>query len=211
MKSTMWSVKVDCQRWTIALSITIDWEIYYNSCKTADSCTVHSQNAVYGSIAARNNALRNTGSIRIATQSAERYRIHGLRHSKGESSDNRVQSESLYHKIGNFQGTVIITALGAASHDTSIWEKPHQFKPERFLDDNGKLSLKNDLSLPFGAGKRLCAGETFARNMLFLFVSAFFQAFSVSPPVGEKIHKFDDNFTGLIRNPPDHWIQLHAR
>lgn len=106
---------------------------------------------------------------------------------------------------------MIITALGAASHDNAIWEAPHEFKPERFLDSNGKLSLKSDLSLPFGAGKRLCAGETFARNMLFLFTTAFFQAFSVSRPAGEKIYQFEDNATGLIRSTPDHWIQLHAR
>lgn len=126
-------------------------------------------------------------------------------------TDNRILSEWLYHKIGKFQGTVIITALGAASNDNSIWDTPHQFKPERFLDSHGKLSLKKDLSMPFGAGKRLCAGETFARNIMFLFVSAFFQAFSVSPPAGQKIPKFEDNFTGLIRNPPDYWIQLHER
>lgn len=110
-----------------------------------------------------------------------------------------------------FQGTLIITALGALGHDNSIWDEPHEFKPERFLDDNGKLSLKKDQSLPFGAGKRLCAGETFARNMLFLFTAAFFQAFSVSRPAGEKIFKFEDNLTGLIRSTPDHWIQLHTR
>lgn len=110
-----------------------------------------------------------------------------------------------------FQGTVIITALAAVSNDNSIWDAPDVFRPERFLDNNGKLSLKKDQSLPFGAGKRLCAGETFARNMLFLFTSAFFQAFSVSLPAGEKIHKFEDNMTGLIRSTPDHWIQLHAR
>lgn len=110
-----------------------------------------------------------------------------------------------------FQGTVIMTALGAASHDNAIWDTPHEFKPERFLDDNGILSLKKDHSLPFGAGKRLCAGETFARNMLFLFTSAFFQAFSVSLPIGENVHKFEDNLTGLIRHTPDHWIQLHTR
>lgn len=102
-------------------------------------------------------------------------------------------------------------ALGALSSDEKIWTNPEKFEPERFLDENGKLAVNKDHSLPFGAGKRLCAGETFARNMLFLFTAAFFQTFNVSLPPNQKPINFSDNLTGLIRTTPDHWIQLHAR
>lgn len=60
-------------------------------------------------------------------------------------------------------------------------------------------------------GRRLCAGETFARNMLFLFTSAFFQAFSVKMPSGLKPYKFSENLTGVIRTTPDHWIEVEVR
>lgn len=110
-----------------------------------------------------------------------------------------------------FQDTVIVAALSSANHDESVWEEPHKFKPERFLDCDGNLSLKNDVSLPFSAGKRLCAGETFARNMLFLFTTAFFQTFNVNSPPGAPINEFKYNLSGLIRTTPDHWVQYHAR
>lgn len=120
-----------------------------------------------------------------------------------------VDTEFLGYTIP--KGTIIMPALDAAMKDDSAWEDPYVFRPERFLDESGKLCLRKDISLPFGAGKRLCAGETFARNMLFLFTSAFLQAFSIHVPAGEKPVPFCENITGTIRTPKDHWITVKAR
>lgn len=51
------------------------------------------------------------------------------------------------------KGTVIVNALNACNHDPTAFDSPDRFRPERFLDSNGKLSLSKDVSLPFGAGK----------------------------------------------------------
>lgn len=80
------------------------------------------------------------------------------------------------------KGTVVMPSLGCTTHDTSVWDKPNEFRPERFLDESGKLCLSKDVSLPFGAGKRQCAGKIFARNMLFLFTTTFLQTFSIRMP-----------------------------
>lgn len=109
------------------------------------------------------------------------------------------------------KGCIIITALEAVSNDTQTWDQPERFIPERFLDDNGKLCLQKDQSLPFGAGKRLCAGETFARNMLFLFTAGFFQNFNVTVPDGGSIPDFSQNATGLIKTSPDFWVKVVPR
>lgn len=53
------------------------------------------------------------------------------------------------------KGTFIVTALNACMHDPKAFDSPEKFYPERFLDSNGKLSLKKDVSLPFGAGQFL--------------------------------------------------------
>jgi hypothetical protein len=37
-------------------------------------------------------------------------------------------------------------------HDPNIWGDPQNFRPERFLDENGKL-IKHDAFIPFGSGK----------------------------------------------------------
>lgn len=108
-------------------------------------------------------------------------------------------------------GTLVIMSLNASHHDPLAWNNPYEFQPERYLDENGRFCVQKDKSLPFGAGKRLCAGETFARNTLFLFMAAFFQAFSVRMPDGVKPHRFDQNRTALIRNPPDYWVQVTVR
>lgn len=109
------------------------------------------------------------------------------------------------------KGTLIFTILDGANHDSTAWDKPNEFWPERFLDSSGKLCLSKDISMPFGAGRRLCAGETFARNMLFLSATAILQAFTIRMPEGKKPMKFSENMTGLIRTPKDHWIELTAR
>lgn len=111
------------------------------------------------------------------------------------------------------KGTFIIPSLGAANNDPDAYEHPNQFRPERFLDEDGKLCLRKDTTMIFGTptSKRVCAGETFARNMLFLFISSFLQAFSVRMPDNVKPYEFNENLTGFIRSTPDHWIQVTAR
>lgn len=145
-----------------------------------------------------------------------------------------VDTEFLGYTIP--KGTLIVTALNAAMHDPTRFDDPEKFYPERFLDSNGNLSLAKDISLPFGAGKnlltilfgrfnkiednfrvffrsgkRLCAGETFARNMLFLCATSFLQAFNIRMADGARPIRFDENLTGTIRTPPDHWIEATAR
>lgn len=96
--------------------------------------------------------------------------------------------------------------------DKEYWGDPEAFRPERFFNAEGKIDLKKDITLPFGAGKRLCAGETFARNLTFLFVSAIYQNFSLKLPPGEDINELLEKKTvGLITNTPDYWIQFVSR
>ena len=101
--------------------------------------------------------------------------------------------------------------LQEGMQDETVWDNPEEFKPERFLDENGKLSLKKDPSMPFGAGKRLCAGETFARNMWFLFMGALLQNFTATIPEGHRMPGVDETQTGLIRFPPEFWVKLVPR
>ncbi|XP_064552926.1 probable cytochrome P450 304a1 [Drosophila montana] len=109
------------------------------------------------------------------------------------------------------KGTVIIPSLYAYHMDKRIWSDPEKFRPERFLDNQGQLCLKLDISLPFGAGKRLCAGETFARNMLFLMTTAMLQNFDYTLAPGDTLPDLTKNNNGLIITPPDFWVQLKER
>ncbi|NWJ12004.1 CP2DH protein, partial [Crypturellus undulatus] len=50
------------------------------------------------------------------------------------------------------KGTTIITNLSSVLKDEAVWEKPHQFYPEHFLDENGQF-VKREAFMPFSAGK----------------------------------------------------------
>lgn len=109
------------------------------------------------------------------------------------------------------KGCFMIPSLYALQELDPIWKDPDVFRPERFLNENGKLILSKDISFPFGAGKRLCAGETFARNIMFLIVSTIAQNFNVKLPEGEKLPDVRQNKTGLITYTPDMWVFFESR
>lgn len=93
--------------------------------------------------------------------------------------------------------------------DETVFKQPDVFQPKRFLDENGCFSPKLDKSLPFSAGKRVCAGETFARNTLFLLTAAIAQNFNIAMPEGEQMPL--KTSTGFLRQLPDFWMEFSPR
>lgn len=47
---------------------------------------------------------------------------------------------------------MIVPNLWSVHRDPNIWEKPDEFQPSRFLDENGQL-IKRETFIPFGMGK----------------------------------------------------------
>ncbi|MEE6506783.1 hypothetical protein FKM82_007853 [Ascaphus truei] len=80
--------------------------------------------------------------------------------------------------------TQIITFLHSALYDVKYWDKPEQFNPGRFLDENGKF-VKNEAHIPFGAGKRSCIGEALAKTEIFIFLVSLLQKFTLSSSPGK--------------------------
>ncbi|EHA99322.1 Cytochrome P450 2U1 [Heterocephalus glaber] len=79
------------------------------------------------------------------------------------------------------KGTVVLPNLWAVHRDPAVWEKPDEFHPNRFLDDQGQL-LKTEAFIPFGIGKRVCMGEQLAKMELFLMFVSLLQSFTFSLP-----------------------------
>jgi len=77
-------------------------------------------------------------------------------------------------------GTIIIPNLDSVLASEKTWGDPHNFRPERFIDDNGILLHKEEL-IPFGIGRRICLGESLAKMELFLFLSGICQTFNILP------------------------------
>lgn len=63
----------------------------------------------------------------------------------------------------------------------------------------------------FFTGKRLCAGETHARNLLFLTITAVLQNFDISMPDESKLPEQNDYETGGITVVPKYYVKFDAR
>ncbi|XP_007527511.1 steroid 21-hydroxylase isoform X2 [Erinaceus europaeus] len=77
------------------------------------------------------------------------------------------------------EDSIIIANLQGAQLDETVWEQPHEFQPDRFLEPKGSPN-----SLAFGCGMRLCLGEQLARQELFLVLVQLLQAFTLLPVEG---------------------------
>uniref|UniRef100_A0A8D1J901 Steroid 21-hydroxylase n=1 Tax=Sus scrofa TaxID=9823 RepID=A0A8D1J901_PIG len=77
------------------------------------------------------------------------------------------------------EGTVVIPNLQGAHLDETVWEQPHEFRPDRFLAPGA-----NPSALAFGCGARVCLGEPLARLELFVVLVQLLQAFTLLPPEG---------------------------
>ncbi|XP_068081913.1 probable cytochrome P450 304a1 [Anabrus simplex] len=108
------------------------------------------------------------------------------------------------------KNTMMITCLWSMHMDKDFWGDPEVFRPERFLDEKGLLK-KKDYTLPFGAGKRLCAGETFARQNLFLFFAAMMQNFNFEMPDGKELPDINHQIPGIIESPYEFWVRAIPR
>ncbi|KAJ0178907.1 hypothetical protein K1T71_005682 [Dendrolimus kikuchii] len=108
------------------------------------------------------------------------------------------------------EDTMINPNLVMLHMDKGIWGDPENFRPERFIKD-GQICPSLDKSLPFGAGRRLCAGETYARQTMFQVFSGFMQAFSVSTADGKPLTKPSKRIQGIITTIPEFWIKVTPR
>ncbi|KAK3730812.1 hypothetical protein QZH41_001171 [Actinostola sp. cb2023] len=103
--------------------------------------------------------------------------------------------------------TTVLLNLWAIHHDERQWDDPMEFRPERFLDSEGRMRDVSKLSyMPFSAGRRVCLGETMARQEMFLLVTGMLQEFEFSSPPDAAIQQLQGTH-GIVRMPED--FQMH--
>ncbi|XP_042394224.1 cytochrome P450 78A5-like [Zingiber officinale] len=78
-------------------------------------------------------------------------------------------------------GTTAMVNMWAIAHDESLWPDPHEFRPERFAEEDVSV-LGSDLRLaPFGAGRRVCPGKAMGLASAHLWLALLLQNFDFFP------------------------------
>ncbi|XP_034231242.1 probable cytochrome P450 305a1 isoform X2 [Thrips palmi] len=107
------------------------------------------------------------------------------------------------------KGTVLLIDTHSIHYDEKHWTDPSVFRPERFLDDTGKIKPDERL-LNFSLGKRRCFGDVLARNCLFLFLAGLLQRFRLVVPPGEAPPSTEP-VPGLTQSPQPYRVLLLPR
>uniref|UniRef100_F7FH53 Cytochrome P450 2W1 n=2 Tax=Ornithorhynchus anatinus TaxID=9258 RepID=F7FH53_ORNAN len=104
------------------------------------------------------------------------------------------------------KGTEVIPLLSSVFCDPSHWATPYQFNPSHFLDAAGNF-VRKDAFIPFGLGRRACAGEGLARMELFLLFTGLLQKFTFQ--AAPEVDKADLDLTasvGFTLTPKPHLV-----
>ncbi|XP_036407749.1 steroid 17-alpha-hydroxylase/17,20 lyase [Megalops cyprinoides] len=107
------------------------------------------------------------------------------------------------------KGTRVLVNMWSIHHDPQQWEEPEKFKPERFLDSEGHR-FSPPCFLPFGAGPRVCVGESLAKLELFLFTSWLLQRFTFGVPPGAPLPDLQGRF-GVVLQPLGYTVSVTPR
>ncbi|XP_072020661.1 cytochrome P450 2U1-like [Amphiura filiformis] len=81
------------------------------------------------------------------------------------------------------KGSILLSNLWAVHHDPKIWNDTEEFKPERFLNRDGKVTRQAEL-IPFSIGRRICPGESMAKIQIFIFFTHLLHRFTLIYPDG---------------------------
>lgn len=84
------------------------------------------------------------------------------------------------------EGALILFNVWAVGRDPKYWDRPAEFRPERFLENGGEgdvgpidLRGQHFQLLPFGSGRRMCPGVNLATSGMATFLASVIQCFDL--------------------------------
>ncbi|KAG1758154.1 cytochrome P450 [Suillus occidentalis] len=101
---------------------------------------------------------------------------------------------------GLYRPDSMTAADGAMTHDPKKYPNPDEFKPERFLHEDGSLT-SDTMSIVFGWGRRICPGRHVADASVWIAIVNFLAFFSAHKARDERgvdipiVPKFSTGFT----------------
>ncbi|XP_061352569.1 cytochrome P450 82A3-like [Gastrolobium bilobum] len=102
------------------------------------------------------------------------------------------------------KGTRLMPNLWKIHRDPSVWTDPLEFKPERFLTTHKEVDVKGHHFelLPFGSGRRICAGMSLGLSIVHFTLASFLHSFDILNPSTEPIDMTESfEFTNTKATP----------
>ncbi|KIW98759.1 uncharacterized protein Z519_00422 [Cladophialophora bantiana CBS 173.52] len=147
------------------------------------------------------------------SQDVKNLPLHTSSHDRGERSDTTLRwrpvapggvphmliQDDIYEGYFLRKGTIVFANTWSIHQDTSEYNRPEEFIPERFLNDkfgskgNNQSSHDDEsnrrVTYSFGARRRVCSGQRLAENSLMINMSKMAWAFDIkadpsAPPLG---------------------------
>uniref|UniRef100_A0A7N2MRE3 Cytochrome P450 n=1 Tax=Quercus lobata TaxID=97700 RepID=A0A7N2MRE3_QUELO len=86
-------------------------------------------------------------------------------------------------------GTRLLVNVPKLHQDPSVWVDPTEFRPERFLTTHKDVDVKGQHFelIPFGSGRRMCPGISFALQVTQLTLATLLHAFEIATPSDEPV------------------------
>lgn len=129
------------------------------------------------------------------------------------SSSSNATRDILIDEYKIPKGTLVLINLKHAHLDEREWPEPNEFKPERFLDSDGKFVGWTKLHgfIPFGLGRRECPGSSLAKIMMFTFAATLLHRYKFELPKGSEIPSTEAYFVSAVVKPKDYEVMAKPR
>jgi len=106
----------------------------------------------------------------------------------------------------------VLVNLHSINNDPDVWEKPDDFRPERFLQENGgKLDQQmTERYNAFGLGRRKCVGEKIAKGEVFLYLVRVLARFNIEKTTCDALYDLRAQ-PGVILRPASYKVRFTSR
>jgi len=123
------------------------------------------------------------------------------------SLNHRVLEDTTVDGLFFPKNSIVLANIYYMSKSTAFWEEPNLFNPNRFIKE-GKVQKDLPQMMPFSVGRRVCMGDSLAKNELSIFFTSMVQRLKFSVSLKGKKPSQDDFRTGVTSIPDDYLVRI---
>lgn len=95
-------------------------------------------------------------------------------------------------------GTNVMVNIYKLLHDPKVWVEPHRFVPDRFLASSVISNEMEKCFLPFGAGRRVCAGMELGKLQVAFTLASLVHKYKWSSAVEDQLPDLSEELTSIL-------------